>query len=142
MKDPFLKLGPEIHPGVFYAHAKKAGYTDYVILMRNPYNRDRLLVDYRVDLNDYVEFQHYYIVDVDESVVGSLLRVRDKNTTADSLTVSRVLLHEDPIAFKCTAECEAGGVLMFTDGAGSYFALSAMSYLPSGKLCITDLGNL
>lgn len=127
-------------PGIFYEIGASRGRREFIILLRNPFNADRLVLDTAVELNCDPEFKHHFINDVDGNVVGSRLDVRDKFINSSPLSVSRVLHHKEFIPFRCVTEQDSGGLFMFNNGAGSCLALSSWAQIPSSQLCITDRG--
>lgn len=138
----FLKLTAEqeaaLHPGVFILLDTSKGCHTFLILMRQPVNSKRLTVDTSIDLNNDPAFRQYYVSDVDEMVVGSLLRVRAKFCQHTALSVSRVLIDGNHHDMRCLTGAAGGGVYMFSDGNGSCMALSEYAAYPTSALVIRD----
>lgn len=140
-KDQFLKLDGELLDslpvGRFEMVGNYRGTLEFLILMREPLNAKRLTPDYTIDLNQNSEFQHFFVLDVDDSVVGSILRVRSKFANYSPLAVSRVLDNSTPTPTKCVTENASGGLYMFTDDQGSCLALAESAKTPISSLVIT-----
>lgn len=127
-----------LRPGAFILLDTKAGCHSFLILMRMPVNSGRMTVDLTLDVNNNSEFRQYYVMDVDGSVVGSLLKVRAKFCKYTPLTVSRVVVSDIPLPMRCLTNSASGGLYMFTDGNGSCMALSEASSYPTSHLIIRD----
>jgi hypothetical protein len=78
-KNQFLKLDGELLDllpvGRFEMVGNYRGTLEFLILMREPLNAKRLTPDYTIDLNQNSEFQHFFVLDVDDSVVSTYIPI-------------------------------------------------------------------
>ena len=136
----FLKLTEEqeasLHPGVFILLDTSKGCHTFLILMRQPVNSKRLTIDTTIDLNNDPAFRQFYVTDIDDMVVGSLLRVRAKFCQHTALSVSRVLIDGSPHDMRCLTGAAGGGIYLFSNG--SCMALSEYASYPTSSLVIRD----
>lgn len=123
-------------PSVFHEIGQSKGRTNYVLLMRMPLNMDRIRVDFGVELNGDQEFQHYFLYDIDNEVVGSYLSVRTKFSRANPISVSRVLNSVEPCSMVSTLAGASGGIYIFSDGQGNCMALAESSGDPDNPLVV------
>lgn len=123
-------------PGVFHVLGQSKGRTQYLILMRMPLVMDKLRVDFGVELNEDPEFQHYFVYDIDNEVIGSYLSVRTKFSKHTPITVSRVLNSVEPCSLVSTLANASGGIFLFSDGQGTCMALAESSGDPDNPLVV------
>ena len=112
------------------------GVRQVVIFSRAPISWSSVKVD-DLDLNHDPEFQHHYIQDASEQVIGSLLRVRNKMCKVTGSTVSRVF-DGDPAKFDIGISQHNCGMFMFCGPDGSRLALATSSHTPQSSLIIVD----
>ena len=112
------------------------GVRSVVIFSRAPISWSSVVYD-NLDLNHDPEFQHHYIQDASEQVIGSLFLVRNKLCKVTATTVSRVF-DGPPVKYDVGLSQHNCGAFCFRAPDGSTLALATSSHVPQSSLIIAD----
>ena len=122
--------------GKFIDLGATKGVRTIVIFSRPPISWSSVAVD-DIDLNHDPEFQHHYIQDASEQVIGSLFLVRNKLCKVTATTVSRVF-DGQPVKYDVGLSQHNCGAFCFRAPDGSTLALATSSHVPQSSLIIAD----
>lgn len=109
----------------------------FIIINQTVYG-DQLIVDSADPINHSRNFSQSYLR-LAETVVGSLLDISARWCCFNNSSVGFMPPQEKNTTFVCPTEAHSGGLLVYNDGHGSFFAIPAK--IASSPLLISDRGD-
>lgn len=128
---------PELLRDSLYEIQAPRGRRMFVIVNQTVYG-DSLEVDSADPINHSRNFSQSYLRLAD-TVVGSLLDISSRWCCFNNTSVGYMPPQEKITTFVCPTEAHSGGLLVYNDGHGSFFAIPAK--IASSPLLVTDRGD-
>lgn len=108
------------------------------IIVNQPVYGESLIVDSADPINHSRNFSQSYLRLAD-TVVGSLLDITPRWCCFNNTSVGYMPPQEKITTFVCPTETHSGGLLVYNDGHGSFFAIPAK--ISNSPLLISDRGD-
>ncbi len=105
------------------------------MLLFKPVYGNKLKLEQVGALEHSINFRQSYLV-LGNTVVGSVLDVSANWCKVNTLSVGYMPPQDKLYDFECPVEGQSGGMLIYRDGHGSFFAM--ISNLPNSRLLIKD----
>lgn len=135
----FEDSDPDLCLNCFYELEAPKGRRRFILLSKVSVNPRDLTIDKDVPVGHSSEFLQYYVMGVEQTVLGSVLDIRAKFCTVNSVSVS-YNPPSDEGPFVCPTESSSGGLLVYQNNHGQFLAISAKSC--SNRLLVTDKGEV
>jgi len=113
------------------------GRRRFILLYKTVYG-DQLLIDNALPIDHGYHFRQAYLR-LSDTVVGSLLEVSAKWCTFNNVSVGYMPPLDKGFIFTCPMESHSGGLLIYRDDHGSFFAMPSKT--PESALLVTDRGD-
>lgn len=132
-------IGPltDLMHDVMYEIPSPKGRRRFILICKTVYNTE-LLIDTVSPIDHSHNFRQSYLRLAD-TVVGSMLDVSSRWCTYNNLCVGYMPPLDALYQFTCPTESPSGGLLVYQDAYGSFFAKPAES--PTSALLVTDRGD-
>lgn len=119
---------------VFVEIEPNRGVRKFIILYKPVYGTS-VIADSASPLQHGSNFKQSYLR-LSDTIVGSLLEVTSRWCKFNDLSVAYMPPSEILHTFTCPTESQSGGILVFHDGNGSFFAMPAK--VPDSSLLVMD----
>lgn len=131
-----LLVGPlrQITPDVIFEIKSPRGRRRFVLVFRSLY-ADELEIENSDPIEHSANFRQLYLKQ-GSAVVGSILEVASNYCFFTKTSVSYTLPNETLQQYLCPVEGHSGGLLIYEDGRGSFFAMP--STVPNSTLLVKD----
>ncbi|ARW58810.1 hypothetical protein HOS33_gp170 [Erwinia phage vB_EamM_Y3] len=126
-----------IHDVLYEINDAPRGRRRFIIVYKAVYGNE-LIIDSVAPIEHSYHFKQSYLRLAD-TVVGSMLEVSAKWCTFNDVSVGYMPPLEKLFNFTCPTESHSGGILVYRDDHGSFFALPNKTL--SSPLLVTDRGE-